>query len=393
MMKEKYISEAALKDEPKKKLSLKIKEGSITPEHFNKKEVDAYLLDVVGAIEETGMLPEDKAKLDALPTAEELEKRLGKIFIVNVEGPANREYIADKTYQETFAALTENKMVAFNTTYGVFFADADASSPVIFASKYYAHDGVDVVSRAMLLTYTEASGIRIESADLQKALTFDDAPVSGSSNPVKSKGIKSALDTLDGKINSVSSDLSDLSDNVNGFDSRIDTVETTAKTLKTNYDNINKTVNANVKNIDTLKKKEADDLKSLSGLISDNDNAIKQLKQDLTNNVNTINDSIASLSSIANAAKILAEENKKKLTPQIKDFTLNAESKTEITFEEEIINKHVKLLVKDKETTSLTYGMYINSEGVATVAYKGDKKTLVVSNESVLNMDFHLVVY
>ena len=66
---------------------------------------------------------------------------------------------------------------------------------------------------------------------------------------------------------------------------------------------------------------------------------------------------------------------------------------TEITFEEEIINKHVKLLVKDKETTSLTYGMYINSEGVATVAYKGDKKTLVVSNESVLNMDFHLVVY
>ena len=77
-MKEKYISEAALKDKPKKKLSLKIKEGSITPEHFNKKEVDAYLLDVVGAIEDTGMLPEDKAKLDALPTAIELEQELNR---------------------------------------------------------------------------------------------------------------------------------------------------------------------------------------------------------------------------------------------------------------------------------------------------------------------------
>ena len=77
-MKEKYISEAALKDAPKKKLSLKIKEGSIIPEHFNKKEVDAYLLDVVGAIEDTGMLPEDKAKLDALPTATELEQELNR---------------------------------------------------------------------------------------------------------------------------------------------------------------------------------------------------------------------------------------------------------------------------------------------------------------------------
>ena len=198
MMKEKYISEAALKDKPKKKLSLKIKEGSITPEHFNKKEVDKYLLDVVGAVEDTGMLPEDKAKLDALPTAEELEERLGKIFIVNVEGPTNREYIADKTYQETFAALTENKMVTFNTTYGVFFANADTSSPVIFASKYYAHDSVSVISRAMLLTYTETSGIRIESVDLQKALTFDTTPTVGSNNPVSSNGVYQAIQNLIG---------------------------------------------------------------------------------------------------------------------------------------------------------------------------------------------------
>lgn len=112
MMKEKYISEAALKDEPKKKLSLKIKEGSITPEHFNKKEVDAYLLDVVGAIEETGMLPEDKAKLDALPTAEELDEKF---------------------------------------------------------------------------------------AGIQKTLTFDNAPVSGSSNPVTSDGVYQAIQNLMGE--------------------------------------------------------------------------------------------------------------------------------------------------------------------------------------------------
>lgn len=76
MLKEKYISEAQMKEEPKKKLALKIKEGSITPKHFNKREVENYLLTVVDSIKDTGMLPEDKAKLDALPTATELQSAL-----------------------------------------------------------------------------------------------------------------------------------------------------------------------------------------------------------------------------------------------------------------------------------------------------------------------------
>lgn len=76
MLKEKYISEAPLSEEPKKKLALKIKDGSITPNLFNKREVENYLQEVVGSIEDTGMLPEDKAKLDALPTASELQNTL-----------------------------------------------------------------------------------------------------------------------------------------------------------------------------------------------------------------------------------------------------------------------------------------------------------------------------
>lgn len=116
MLKEKYISEAQMKEEPKKKLVLKIKEGSITPEHFNKREVENYLQEVMGSIEDTGMLPEDKAKLDALPTATELEEM-------------------------------------FN--------------------------------------------------DIQESLIFDDVPTAGSDNPVKSQGIKTVLDTLDGRIDAI----------------------------------------------------------------------------------------------------------------------------------------------------------------------------------------------
>jgi hypothetical protein len=39
--------------------------------------------------------------------------------------------------------------------------------------------------------------------DKQNSLTFDDAPTAGSNNPVKSQGIKSALDTLDGRIDAI----------------------------------------------------------------------------------------------------------------------------------------------------------------------------------------------
>lgn len=76
MLKEKYISEAKMKEEPKKKLALKIKEGSITPDLFNKRLVDEHIASVVDSIEGTGMIPEDKAKLDALPTASELQSAL-----------------------------------------------------------------------------------------------------------------------------------------------------------------------------------------------------------------------------------------------------------------------------------------------------------------------------
>ncbi len=111
MLKEKYISEAQMKEEPKKKLVLKIKECSITPEHFNKREVDKYLLDVVGSVEDTGMLPEDKTKLDALPTASELQNTL--------DSKANSSNVYTKS--EVYTQMEVNNL--FNNLIGEFYAN------------------------------------------------------------------------------------------------------------------------------------------------------------------------------------------------------------------------------------------------------------------------------
>jgi len=105
MSKEKYISEAQMKEEPKKKLVLKIKEGSITPEHFNKREVENYLQEVIGSIEGTGMLPEDKAKLDALPTASELQNTLDS------KANSSNVYTKSEVYTQTEVNNLFNNLV------------------------------------------------------------------------------------------------------------------------------------------------------------------------------------------------------------------------------------------------------------------------------------------
>jgi len=142
MMKEKYISEAALKDKPKKRLSLKIKEGSITPEHFNKKEVDAYLLDVVGAIEDTGMLPEDKAKLDALPTASELQDTLnGKQNSLTFDS-APTENSANPVYSGGIKSYVDNHIPTTDAT-----PTQGSNNPVSSNGVYQAIQAIDVSSQ------------------------------------------------------------------------------------------------------------------------------------------------------------------------------------------------------------------------------------------------------
>lgn len=141
-MKEKYISEAALKDKPKKRLSLKIKEGSITPEHFNKKEVDAYLLDVVGAIEDTGMLPEDKAKLDALPTASELQDTLnGKQNSLTFDS-APTENSANPVYSGGIKSYVDNHIPTTDAT-----PTQGSNNPVSSNGVYQAIQAIDVSSQ------------------------------------------------------------------------------------------------------------------------------------------------------------------------------------------------------------------------------------------------------
>ena len=141
-MKEKYISEAALKDKPKKKLSLKIKEGSIIPEHFNKKEVDKYLLDVVGAIEETGMLPEDKAKLDALPTATELQQTLDRKQNSLTFDSAPTENSANPVYSGGIKSYVDNHIPQTDAT-----PTQGSNNPVSSDGVYQAIQDIDVTSQ------------------------------------------------------------------------------------------------------------------------------------------------------------------------------------------------------------------------------------------------------
>lgn len=142
MLKEKYISEAQMKEEPKKKLVLKIKEGSITPEHFNKREVENYLLTVVDSIEDTGMLPEDKAKLDALPTATELQQTLeGKQNSLTFDS-APTENSANPVYSGGIKSYVDNHIPTTDAT-----PTQGSNNPVSSNGVYRAIQDIDVTSQ------------------------------------------------------------------------------------------------------------------------------------------------------------------------------------------------------------------------------------------------------
>jgi hypothetical protein len=142
MLKEKYISEAQMKEEPKKKLVLKIKEGSITPEHFNKREVENYLQEVVGSIEDTGMLPEDKAKLDALPTASELQNTLnGKQNSLTFDS-APTENSANPVYSGGIKSYVDNHIPTTDAT-----PTQGSNNPVSSNGVYQAIQAIDVSSQ------------------------------------------------------------------------------------------------------------------------------------------------------------------------------------------------------------------------------------------------------
>lgn len=90
MDKERYIGESKLRDDVRKKLVLKIKEGSITPEHLSNEVVDEVIQPLVDAAKEDlqeqidtviseGMSPEDREKLDNLPTPTEFEALEAKV--------------------------------------------------------------------------------------------------------------------------------------------------------------------------------------------------------------------------------------------------------------------------------------------------------------------------
>lgn len=149
-------------------------------DYYNKEDIDNKVSDLEDLIEESD-----------------------NYFVVNVEG--YQTLTADKTYQETYDALTDGKIVAFKTAYGVFFTSDVPTMPVIFASKFYANDDIKTNHRGMLLSFT-SSNIKLSQIDLQEKLTFDNTPTAGSENPITSGAVKTAIDEVNTGVTDAISD-------------------------------------------------------------------------------------------------------------------------------------------------------------------------------------------
>lgn len=88
----------------------------------------------------------------------------------------------------------------------------------------------------------------------------------------------------------------------------------------------------------------------------------------------------------------LSTDNGTAIMPTIASFTdqlINANSSKTYTKDDALTSMPVTVLVKDPDSSSRTYGKYINSEGVATIAYTSNSFTIY--NDTDTNLYFNII--
>ena len=142
-IKEKYISEALLKDSPKKKLSLKIGEGVIKPEHLSKRIADEIIIPLI----------EEKLVGDLDETIREAIRDLVADVYSREEVDGKIDNISDicDDLQEQIDALnidkaTVNLTVSPSTVFvgGTYTVTLTATSSVAASSITLKHNGADM---------------------------------------------------------------------------------------------------------------------------------------------------------------------------------------------------------------------------------------------------------
>ena len=133
---EKYISEAPLKDSPKKKLSLKIGEGAVKPEHLSQRIADEVIIPLI-----------EEKLVDAL---DETIKEAIRDLVANVYSREEVDSICDDL-QEQIDALnvdkaTVNLSVSPSTVFvgGTYTITLTATSSVAASSITLKHNGADM---------------------------------------------------------------------------------------------------------------------------------------------------------------------------------------------------------------------------------------------------------
>ena len=193
--------------------------------------------------------------------------------------------------------------------------------------------------------------------------------------------VKGDLTTLNNKFNSdhetmttAINSLKNLIDKVDDAVEELQTTTSTASLAKTQSDNaINK-----ISNLSTT-------VTSLSKKLSDTNTTLNNAKKEvdaLTTKVESNTKAIEEIKQITSSLPVAKVEN----------FSIVAGGKAEKTYSSyDLYKKNIKLLVKDNDSSSTTYNMFIGAEGVATIAYK-DEHNLIISNQANAKLDFKILI-
>ena len=182
---EKLIGSAALKDNPLKCLCIKLKPGSVTTSKIADKAVTpAKLSDSVKT---------DLIQAPIIAVREDLQIAISEVQ-ESLDGHASNT-TKHITAQERNTWNSKQDALTFDNL-----PTQGSNNPVKSGGVYSKIQDLTTVAQ---LIRDDVSAIQQEMPEKQNVLTFDNTPTANSDNPVKSKGIKSAIDGVQAAVDSL----------------------------------------------------------------------------------------------------------------------------------------------------------------------------------------------
>lgn len=271
-----------------------------------------------------------------------------------------------------------------------------------------------------------SSGYAKEINDLKNRLTTDegnistaDAKVNANTTSINNLSsqfnnlnstLSGQITTINNKNNAQDTRLNNLENKFNGLNTQINgssgsggtvSVQTQIINVKSDVDKLKNATIPSIQNLSSNAYNKVVNLQSyVTNTIERNLTDVTNRVTDTENDITTINNNVTTVQNQANTNKTNITNNanaiqriQTKIRANVQDKTIASGGSATINYDSsmDLYSMQIKVLVLDNVSGSRTVNKYINSEGIATLAYNS-KNSITIYNDADTQLSFKIIV-